>query len=953
MRLICLIFTILLFSSSFAQTLSKNQLKSQIVNSHLVVEGEIITGVPYEDISSGLIYTVYTVNIYKVFQGEISISQTQIRSLGGETADRFVFAPHWPKLHVGQRGILFLREHSEENVESYLMPSYQTLPYYQFGGKHVASFDRKLRGSVTCELYPLLEEIIGNGYQVLAFTPEEIAEAEWLAAQGKETIALRSSDASIEYTFVDEIFTGTNHEFLEFNIAAHTNALYSEYGHAEIRIKYDTTTFGTYIIGNGDFEATKEEIIQSNDYILDAYDLSANEVMLSIDVTTNPIDLYELTSQAEDLLHVKVDISGVTNWGMITFLEDSIYTDFYIPSTAVFDEVNDIIADDSIHAGVSSANPTDITFFFENEQVTGTNPKFLEFDVYAQASDTGSYLFAAQVYFTYNASAFGPSIKMNSKLTVTPGSLISNLPTSPAYNISINDNLANRVSINVSTLAPNSLPALLEAPLVKDQLLHVKVEIANCNFRPEIEFDQALMAAQSYYKEASNFTPGNIIQYANVQAIDLVNPALCPGNAPYISSISPLVVRGGVGDSVTLYGGNFGNNPSVLLPNMEAIANQSAFKYYFIDPAFISNNSNDSIIKFAFPSTDGVGTLRVFGSGNVIVRNGGSDDTSFQAIDVRYTIMNYKPFPTNTYYRPALASLQGGGYEFRVDSSVTNQPGASACVNRALEIWQCATQVNFFRGTDTAMVFSDPALYQNVNAIALVPSIFFPAPGTIGGAIITGGRIADCNSTGVYLIEEIDILFNRDFLTGNNAYVFDTSATPTIPAARLDFIGLLVHEIGHAHLLHHVADSLKTMYPAAPLGTTRFRNLSFDDIDGGIHVMLTNNRLNLATGCNTDSMVWFPPCSSTGIQPLEKTDFFTIYPNPFRDELIIARTQYTSNTAFVTLFDVSGKKCFESIFQPNQTFLNINVVDKNFSSGIYLLKIRTESGYVTKKIIKE
>jgi hypothetical protein len=92
-----------------------------------------------------------------------------------------------------------------------------------------------------------------------------------------------------------------------------------------------------------------------------------------------------------------------------------------------------------------------ITFYLANGQVTGTAPnQFFEFDVMAQATANSQFKLA-QIYIDYNTTGFGSSIKTNSKVTVTKGTLLSNVIGTTdfgIYNLLINDNTPSKLSIS-------------------------------------------------------------------------------------------------------------------------------------------------------------------------------------------------------------------------------------------------------------------------------------------------------------------------------------------------------------------------------------------------------------------------------------------------------------------------------------------------------------------------
>jgi len=81
------------------------------------------------------------------------------------------------------------------------------------------------------------------------------------------------------------------------------------------------------------------------------------------------------------------------------------------------------------------------------------------------------------------------------------------------------------------------------------------------------------------------------------------------------------------------------------------------------------------------------------------------------------------------------------------------------------------------------------------------------------------------------------------------------------------------------------------------------------------------------------------------------TPAFQLYPNPTSSELRI--TNYELQVTDVKIFDVMGRmQCFDFAQQPKaENTIVINV--SNLPNGIYFVKITTEKGIVTKKVIKQ
>jgi len=91
---------------------------------------------------------------------------------------------------------------------------------------------------------------------------------------------------------------------------------------------------------------------------------------------------------------------------------------------------------------------------------------------------------------------------------------------------------------------------------------------------------------------------------------------------------------------------------------------------------------------------------------------------------------------------------------------------------------------------------------------------------------------------------------------------------------------------------------------------------------------------------------------NVGIVETDNSSSLRVYPNPTKGELIINSEQLTMNN--VEVFDVMGRQVqrFEfnvSSSNPNpQTEINISVLP----TGVYFIRIQTEDGTVTKKVVR-
>lgn len=78
----------------------------------------------------------------------------------------------------------------------------------------------------------------------------------------------------------------------------------------------------------------------------------------------------------------------------------------------------------------------------------------------------------------------------------------------------------------------------------------------------------------------------------------------------------------------------------------------------------------------------------------------------------------------------------------------------------------------------------------------------------------------------------------------------------------------------------------------------------------------------------------------------ERFDTISMYPNPVKNDFVyFSATQYLD----VIIYDVLGKQVIIENITTNKNFINIS----NLNNGIYLVKINSEQGAITKKLIRQ
>jgi len=146
-------------------------------------------------------------------------------------------------------------------------------------------------------------------------------------------------------------------------------------------------------------------------------------------------------------------------------------------------------------------------------------------------------------------------------------------------------------------------------------------------------------------------------------------------------------------------------------------------------------------------------------------------------------------------------------------------------------------------------------------------------------------------------VSEVDIVVREDLTTLNPPAVgwnFDRSMQPGQNSGLFDFYSVILHELGHAHMLKHVLPDTKIMYPFLVKEQVR-RTISNDDADGGMEVLESSAELLNGTGIPNNSN--FPACptfvstqlncSITSVGELNNIgENVSVFPNPLNGNIL-------------------------------------------------------------------
>jgi subtilisin family serine protease len=123
----------------------------------------------------------------------------------------------------------------------------------------------------------------------------------------------------------------------------------------EIFISYNSLTFGTNIASSGRITLTKGTVITAPNYTLTLTDVSSDIIKIVVESTPNASNYYTLSTQSEQLIHFKIDITNLSGTTDIEFEELTMQglSEFYDATLGLGQPFETIYADDELDIDIS------------------------------------------------------------------------------------------------------------------------------------------------------------------------------------------------------------------------------------------------------------------------------------------------------------------------------------------------------------------------------------------------------------------------------------------------------------------------------------------------------------------------------------------------------------------------------------------------------------------------
>ena len=565
-------------------------------------------------------------------------------------------------------------------------------------------------------------------------------------------------------------------------------------------------------------------------------------------------------------------------------------------------------------------------------------PQTLEFDILIRANDNTTYFDNGSAHIELDPTIFGNDAATNGRVTVSRGNLISSSSNYLAPAVTDVSSTAIAISMSADLNAQNRSQLTINP----QQAVRVSIEVLDCTREAILFFtNPANMLAVSLYTTSPSGS--SLFGFGNLKAASIGQSNLC---LPTITDVSPDIVHGGLGEIITITGQNFGANQGngrVFLFNADDFGATSVA----LDSRDMVSWS-DNQIQVRVPSIVDTITIDGFtykgtpGSGPVEVVND-AGESSFSSnpvaiynafVNITYSVRNYEL--NNQKVRADLISTFGsGGYRFYPNATLLNDAAGFAVVKKAIADWVCYSNANF-QISDTALAVA--TIIDDQNTIRFGQTL----ASTVMGQTTLWKE--NCLPSSRIVQPEVDIVLKHP-----NNWWYDTLSFATHPAGTFDLYQVVLHELGHAHLLNHVNDSLAVLYwTSHSVVSNRAIDLYTDSSVVGVFPVLQHS--TGALGCNLDNMVLLPPCVANSIASPASNAQIKVFPNPGFDHIYIQFDILPTQPIHLTLFDATGQEIKSERVNPSGR-LELSVRD--YPTGIYFLTIEVTDKVYFQKIIKQ
>jgi hypothetical protein len=582
-----------------------------------------------------------------------------------------------------------------------------------------------------------------------------------------------------------------------------------------------------------------------------------------------------------------------------------------------------------------------------------------------------TYLDNAIFQLHYNPATFGTNISNKISSTLGTNFLSTGVYSSSSFSDYNDSTLEFLITADFNPSTRTQINST--AQTVVTATIPLSSSTYSCKYSPNFKIvDLSTLYLVSYFTvNASDITTSGI-RYTTYNSGSSNSGPTC---IPVINSLSITTpTTGGTGVTLNIYGSDFGtSNGSVFMKNADCGSTDSISN----GPIYIPIDKYDitwtnTMITINVPSISDHGwdsgtyyIRRTPGTGNIIVKDQwGLKSVDYNPITIRYSVYNQSKGSGTSYYKNneyLFSANTDSIYHFKLNSNISSTTYAGTdminCIKAAFNKWTCMTGVGFVLDLGTSV--SNNADSDGVNVITLSNNITDHT--TIAYTAVRSSSLCSTGSSIPFSTAEVDIAINNYFVT-NNLFTYDTTGTATINSGKTDFFSVILHELGHAHLLKHVAFATNdVMYYSQPPKPTapsdRLIHFNTNNYNGGTYIVTNSMAQNYGMSCafKIPMKKFGNPCGATTAvdEASNSKEILSVYPNPFKDAFEIQFTsKETQEEAQIIIYNTTGQEIIHlkniSLTVGNNTIKIDNFI---YPNGLYLVLLKTKEGtFFTKEV---
>jgi hypothetical protein len=390
--------------------------------------------------------------------------------------------------------------------------------------------------------------------------------------------------------------------------------------------------------------------------------------------------------------------------------------------------------------------------------------------------------------------------------------------------------------------------------------------------------------------------------------------------APQIVSFSPSSISAGSLEELTISGSGFGSIQGVGVVSFSN-ADDGGQSFVSLPPGPHYTQWSNSEIKVLVPSSMLFGNV-IAGTGMVRVTNNASQAiTSAQQLNINYA--HGELIYEGEIGQTSLIGLINGGYELSVGATLLSLIGGQQLIQKSLDKWACNTGINFNLVENVSV--DEQFGMNDVSVLGMAASGTLPA-NVLGKTITTLSACGGGEGLEWQLLE-VDILLNPvvNWYIGNG----------TPPVGSYDIQTVMIHELGHAHLLQHNNNSESVMYfELYQDATRRFLDVE-SDMQGGSNIVARS--VYDSEICSSERMDFYndTDCDLGLVNSIEDAEGIKLFvaPNPSNGNITI--TGIEAGESFI-ISEISGRTVYTDTNNSGGS-VNLNLTD--LQAGVYLLRV--------------